>query len=343
MRQTHKEIPVRSSNLPTICKVPAFVLVFCALCAATASAQSGGASDPRQMPTVNSNERRPSPVARASETVCGGFIEPQVPGGEPQIVGAESERHHRTFAEGDFVFIDAGAQQGVKVGQEFDVTRPRGQFRSKFSHKGTLGVYVQEVGQLRVVRVRDRVSVAEVTNSCDDLLLGDLLRAAPSGASPATRSDGNLDRFAEPSGKQTGHIVLARDGREYLSRDEIVFVDLGAEDNLRVGDRLTVFRPEGHGTIVKYGDEVVPNSRRGFESDEFRGGGFSNEAQRVKDVDGPKSGRTVKTPSIKHNRPPVPRHVVGELVVLHVEGRTATAVVTRNLEEINTGDAVEVQ
>ena len=59
---------MRSSNLPTFCKVPAFVLVFCALCAATASAQSAGASNPRQMPPVNTKERRPAPVARASET-----------------------------------------------------------------------------------------------------------------------------------------------------------------------------------------------------------------------------------------------------------------------------------
>jgi hypothetical protein len=295
------------------------------------------------MPSVNSNERRPAPVARASETLCGGFIEQQVPVGQPQIVGAESESGHRMFAEGDLVFIDAGAQQGVKVGQEFEVTRPRGQFRSKFSHKGTLGVFVQQVGQLRVVRVRDRVSVAEVTNSCDDLLLGDLLQPMPSSAAPVTTADDNLDRFAEPSGKQTGHIVMARDGREYLSRDEVVFVDLGSEDNLRVGDRLTVFRPEGHGTLVNYGNEIAVNSRHDFQSNEFRGGGFSNQAQRVKDVNGPKSGKTVKTPSIKHHRPPVPRHVVGELVVTRVEGRTATAVVIRNREEINTGDAVEVQ
>jgi hypothetical protein len=336
---------VRSNPL-TIRKVIAFAFVFCALGVVPASAQTGGASKPQQpqRPTViNLNERQPAPVARTSESACGGFIEQQVPSGAPQIVGAEQERERRLFAEGDLVFMDAGAQQGVRVGQEFEVTRPRGQFRSKFSRKGSLGVYVQEVGQLRVVRVRDRVSVAEVTNSCSDLLLGDLLRPLPAHNTPAARAESNLDRFAEPTGKQTGHIVLARDGREMLSRDEVVFIDLGAEDNVRVGDYLTVFRPEGHGTIVKYGSEIAANSRRGFQSDELRGGGFSNQAQRVKDVDGPKSGSTVKTPSIKHKRPPVPRKVVGELVVLRVEGRTATAVITRVAQEIHTGDAVELQ
>jgi hypothetical protein len=63
----------------------------------------------------------------------------------------------------------------------------------------------------------------------------------------------------------------------------------------------------------------------------------------VSDVNGPKSGETVKTIKLKRSRPPVPRKVVGELVVLRVEGRTATAVVTRTAQEIHTGDAVEVQ
>jgi len=339
---------VRSSNPLTFCKVLAFVLLFCASGAAPASAQDGGGSpapqQPRRPAADNLNELRPVPVARRSEMVCGGFIEQQSPVGQPQIVGAEQERERRVFGQGDLVFIDAGAQQGVRVGQEFEVTRPRGQFRSKFSRKGgSLGVYTQEVGQLRVIRVRDHVSVAEVTSSCSTLLLGDTLRPVPPSASPAARADANLDRFAEPSGKQTGHIVLARDGREMLSRDQVVFIDLGAEDNVKVGDYLTVFRPKGHGTIVKTRGEITANARRGFESNEFRGGGFSNQSQRVKDVNGSKYGQTVKTVSIRHHRPPVPRLTVGEVVVLHVEGRTATAVITRVAQEVHTGDAVELQ
>jgi hypothetical protein len=85
------------------------------------------------------------------------------------------------------------------------------------------------------------------------------------------------------------------------------------------------------------------NYRPDFQSEKLAGGGFSIQSQRVKDVDGPRSGESVKTPSIKRNRPEVPRKVVGELVVTRVEGRTATAVVTRVAQEIHTGDAVEVQ
>lgn len=327
------------------CKMFALALIFCASGLFPASAQT---ADRRQMPQesreIVAPQRTAPASAHQSELICGGFITRSSPASSIEIVGAYDESERRMYAQGDLVYINAGAGQNVEVGQEFTVVRPRGQFRSEFSRKkGSLGVYTQEIGRLRVVRVRDGVSVAEVVGSCESVLSGDLLRPATRVVSPAASADHLLDRFAAPTGKQTGRIVLARDGREVLARDNVVFIDLGAEDDIEVGDRLTVFRPEGHGVIVKYGDEIAANARRGFESDEFRGGKFSNQAQRLSDVDGSIYGETVKTPDVKERRPPVPRKVVGELVVLHVEGRTAKAVVTRAVREIYTGDYVELQ
>ncbi|HEX8354316.1 MAG TPA: hypothetical protein VF611_15530 [Pyrinomonadaceae bacterium] len=324
------------------------LLLFCAFAPAPASGQTGGAPAgqrrEQQTTVIFPEARQPMPAARPSEAACGGFIEQTPQAAAGQIVGGEQESERRVFGEGDLLYVDAGAQGGVRVGQEFSVVRPRGRFDSKFTRKsGTLGVYTQEVGRLRVVRVRDRVSVARVTVACNHVLLGDQLRPSASRPVPQARAEVSLDRFAEPTGKQTGRIVLARDGREMVSRDQIVFIDLGGEDGVKAGDYLTVFRPEGHGTVVEYGEEIAANARRGFESDEFRGGKHSNQAQRVKDVDGSQYRPTVKTPEIKRSRPAVPRKVVGEIVVLHVEGRTATAVVTRVAQEIHTGDAVEVQ
>lgn len=326
------------------------LLIFCAFAQAAASGQttnsapSTGQPREQQSTVIFPEVRRPAPAARPSESDCGGFIEQAQQQAAGQIVGAEQEAVRGVFAEGDLVFVDLGTQGGARVGQEFSVVRPRGRFRSKFSRKsGSLGVYSQEVGRLRVERVRDRVSVARVMVACGDMLLGDLLRPVVSREVPSARPEVALDRFAEPTGKQTGRIVLARDGREIVSRDDVIFIDLGSEDGLKAGDYLTVFRPIGHGTFVEYDEEIAANARRGFESREFRGGQHSNQAKRVKDVDGSMYGPTVKTPEIKRSRPSVPRKVVGEVVVLRVEGRTATAVVTRVAQEIHTGDAVEVQ
>jgi hypothetical protein len=341
---------VPSSKHSPTCKVLFSVLVFCASGSIPASAQTTAGPSARQTPqqqhpSADAQAKRvPAPVARESESACAGFIEQTPPGDRFEIVGTEDETLNHLFAEGDYVFVNAGAQQGAQVGQEFSVVRPRGRFRSKFSTKrGSLGVFTQEIGRVRVVRVRDQVSVALVVASCDNILLGDLLRRVPPRALPAARADALLDHFAEPTGKQSGRIVLARDSRETVSLDQVVFIDLGAEDNVKSGDYLTVFRPVEKGIIVKQGNEIASNARRGFESDHKRGGEFSNQAQRLKDVDGNKYGQTVKTPELRERRPAVPRLVLGELVVMHVEGRTATALVTRVAREIHTGDHVEVQ
>ncbi len=339
---------MRSSKLSSNRKILVLVLIFCAFGSIPASAQTGPAPDvPQQTQRPSANfpvVRAPGIVARESETACAGFIEQVPPRDRFEIVGAEDEALNRLHAEGDYVFINAGAQQGAQVGQEFSVVRPRGQFRSKFSLKrGSLGVFTQEIGRVRVMRVKDNVSVALIVASCDNILLGDLLRRVPTDAAPASRAVTDLDRFAEPTGKQAGRIVLARDSRETVSVDQVVFIDLGTEDNLKPGDYLTVYRPVSKGPIVSSGNEIAANARRGFESNHKRGGDFSNQAQRVEDVDGSKYATTVKTPEIRRRRPIVPRRVLGELVILHVEGRTATAVVTRAVQEIHTGDYVEVQ
>lgn len=290
-----------------------------------------------------------TPLLAATETelTCGGYIEyaPNYNGFE--VVGGEQEQEKPAYSVNDIVFISAGAQQGVKVGQEFQVVRPRGQFTTKLTRKsGWLGVYTQEIGRLRVTVVKENVSVAVITSECNDLvLLGDLLRSVPYRVSPPVSETGDIDRFADPTGKQNGRIVLARDGREMLSRNQIVYIDLGTEDNLKEGDRLTVYRPTGTGDISRFREEeVTPSANYGFESERFRGGKFSIKAQRVQnpnknDIHGP----MVTTHKIERRRPAMPRKIVGEIIVLNVQARTATAVITRVAQEVHTGDFVEVK
>lgn len=301
----------------------------------------------QQRPTVALPQDAPaSTIARANELICGGFIEYAPGGNYLEIVGGEQEQEQRVYAEGDVIFIDAGRGQGPYIGQEFSVVRPRGQFTTRLTNKkGFLGVFTQEIGRVRVTEVKENVSVAIVSASCDTILNGDLLRSLPGRVSPPARAETAFDRFADPTGKQTGRIVLARDGRELVSRDQIVFIDLGAEDNVRAGDYLTIFRPAGTGNITRFrDDEIAVAASGGFESRRFRGGKFSNQAQRVRrpnqtGVYGP----VVTTPEVRSRRPPVPRKVVGEMVIINVQRRTATAVITRVAQEVHTGDYVEVQ
>lgn len=329
------------------------LLCACALANAVSAQTTGNQSSaaaPQPTPTVILPEEKTAvAVAGHTDLYCAGFIQYAPAPINPEIVGGEQEQEQRTYAEGDYVFINAGSQQGTQVGQEFAIVRPRGQMTSKFTRKkGWLGVYMQELGRLRVVSVKDRVSVALITNSCETVLLGDLLRQVNNRVAPVERAEVALDRFADPSGKQRGRIVLARDGRELLSRSEVVYIDLGVEDNVKAGDYFTIYRPSGTGNVTRVENEEIARSQSGgFESDRYHGGKFSIQSQRTKDYTSAPGiffrNEPVTTHEIKRRRPPVPRKVVGELVILNVQTRTATAIITRVAQEIHTGDFVELQ
>jgi len=97
-------------------------------------------------------------VAGDTDLYCAGYIQYVPAPINPEIVGGEEGQEQRSYTSGDYVYINAGSQQGVKVGDEFSIVRPRGQLTSKFTvKKGWLGVFMQELGNLRVVNVKDRV------------------------------------------------------------------------------------------------------------------------------------------------------------------------------------------
>jgi hypothetical protein len=278
-------------------------------------------------------------VAGDSTLYCAGYI------------GALEEQEQRTYADGDVVYLNAGSQQGIKEGQNFQIIRPRSTVKGVHKQKrGFLGIYIQEVGQLRVFKVNDNTSAARITFTCDPALLGDLLAPVPDRESPLLRADGNLDQFAEPSGKQIGRLMMARDSREMVTRNDIVYIDLGGEDKINRGDYLTIYRPLGTGNITRVdNEESARNRASGFQSDRFRGGGFSSLGSRAKDStafvnsEGRYRHRPITSKEVKDHRPLMPRKIVGEMVVINVEARTATAIITRAVGEVHTGDWVEIQ
>lgn len=298
---------------------------------------------PKQTPTVIiGQENKEMPVVSGNNLYCAGYISPSKVSQDFEIVGAENEQEQFVYSQGNFVYISAGADKGVKVGDMFAVIRPRARFRSQFSRKGNLGIFVQEVGAVEIVKVRRDVSVARVKTSCDNFLLGDLLQPVQQRVSPMFTQRPALDVFADYSGKISGRIVLARDGQEMLGREQIVYIDLGQEDNVKVGDYFTIFRPLGAGGLFTSDEDEISAARdRGYQSSEFKGGTFSNGAPR-KDGESA-TGSIVTTEEAKQNRPKGLRKVVGELLILNVKERTATAVIVRTAQEIHTGDMVELQ
>ena len=316
-----------------------------AVCLFTVSAEAQ--QRPRPVPTATpaliiNNGPRDLRVAERNNLYCAGYVQtsPVNPGSE--IVGAYNEQEQFVYSENDMMVVNAGGNKGVHVGDLMSVTRPRGTVRTRWTRKGELGFFVEELGVLEVTSVKPEVSIARVKTSCADMQLGDLVQPFQPRVAPLAVSRPALDLFGDPSGKANGRLFMARDAREMITREQIVYVDLGAEDSVQVGDYLTIYRPLGKGNPFENDEDYNTDGRiYGFQSDEYRGGKFSNHAARKT---GEKAqGHTITLEEAKKNRPAGLRKVVGEAVILNVKERTATAVITRTAQEIHTGDWVEVQ
>lgn len=289
------------------------------------------------------SEARQMPVATGNNLYCAGYVQKSPVNTTFKLIGAENEQELFNYSQNDFMYVNMGSGSGIKEGDLLSVTRPRGQVATRWTSKnGGLGFYVQEVGALEVVRVKSQFSVVRVKTSCDSFLLGDLVAPMVDRSEMMYAQRTPLDPWGDPSGKATGRIFLARDNQEMVGRDQIVYVDLGQEDNVKTGDYMTVFRPLGKGHLFISDEKETLSARdEGFHSDKFRGGKFSNQAPRKRGETA--RGRIETTESAKSDRPSDMRKIVGEAVVLNVKERTATVMITRTVQEIVTGDWVELQ
>lgn len=294
-------------------------------------------------------ESNNTPGFGRSTMQCAGYFRMPTLKGIPEIVGGEEEQERNIYATGDYVYLNSGSDGGVKEGQEFHIIRPRGDelhvFGQTAETRGSLGIFFQEVGELRVIRVKNNMSVAQITFACDGILLGDLLTGVPDRVSPVLKPEISFERFGEPSGKPVGRIIMSKDGHETVATGDTIYVDIGDEDRLVPGDTITIYRRLGTGHLNVKSYDLSQSSQRGFASEHYRGGGLSIQAARATDYkqSGLYRHPPIKASEIKDDRPRMPRKVIGEAVIINVQVKTATAVITNVRQEVHTGDYVEVR
>jgi hypothetical protein len=275
----------------------------------------------------------PPRVLTGGDLYCAGYIRATQPAALAKIIGAEEENRVARLGQSDVVYINIGRSQNIRPDMLFSITRPAGKFRSPYQRTGgkDLGYFVRELGVLRVMEVQGQTATARIIVSCDDVQLGDLLVAFQERRAPVTDVSEPLPRYQPTSGQQPGRIVLQREQREHIGPRDVVYIDLGTENGVKAGDKFTIFRHQpDDGNIFNFNDDdIVIRQSGGYESDKFKGGKFSNGH--------PHEARQ----KVKNTRTSIPPKIVGELVVIAVEGKAATAVVTRTTQEVHTGDRIE--
>ncbi len=278
----------------------------------------------------------PTKVATGNGLYCAGFINATPTPNKFQIVGAEQEDTRQQFGQGDIVYLNAGRSQGLEPEMLFAIVRPLGDFRSPFVHTSGqrhLGVYTRELGVLRVIAVQETTATARIVVSCEEMQFGDLLRAFEERRAPAENVSQPLPRYEPTSGQKAGRIVLQRDQKEMIAPRDVVYIDLGKDSGINVGDRFTIYRhyPDDAKTVRFNDDDITQRRSGGYQSETYKGGTFS--------IDHPRVARQ----EVKNARPQLPHKIVGELVVISVQGKSAAAIVTRTTQEVHPGDWIEAR
>jgi len=184
------------------------------------------------------------------DSVCG----PAKADAAPESLGTILSRSNRfehdnaLFAKDDQVAIDGGTLGGLTVGLNVVARRS---YRPSPDTRSPIGEHT--AGLLQIVRANERESLAVVIYACDEIMRGD--RLAPFTPEPL--------RAPEPAGAPTfdeaAQILFADSGQLLGAPRRFMVIDRGADQAIRAGQRLTLFRREARGDRkpIVVGDAVV--------------------------------------------------------------------------------------
>jgi hypothetical protein len=268
-----------------------------------------------------------SKVLSESDIYCTGVATDEPVPADTYLISGENSGYKNTFQQGDHVYINRGADQGVKVGDIFEVVRPVSdpmedkwfklqshewfKWQSKLIH--AMGTMYADIGQVRVIRVQPKISIAELKLTCDLMQRGDIVRPLTARPAPAYH-DANFDPFALPSGKKTAMIVTTKSYGQIAGVGAIVFVNLGSAMGVQVGDYFRVFRYQGTRIDMIYQVKNTAYKVYGYGS-----------------------------APVAYQWDSLPRQVLGEGLVLRTGPNSSTVLLTLAREEIYDGDYVELE
>jgi hypothetical protein len=251
---------------------------------------------------------------------CSGFVTDQKVPDDIYVVSGEQSNYRVTFGRGDYVYINRGATQGVREGDRYVAVRPvqdpNGVRWFKWQSKllKAMGTGYADIGQLRVVKVQPKVSVAQVTFSCGYMQRGDIVRPFAERQAPQFKEAGAFDHFAPVSGKPVAMVVAAKDFAQMVGTNDTVYVNLGTNQGVKVGDYFRFFRYQGTRA------ETAPTTA-GYQY-KLYGFGSAPQAYQWNDL---------------------PREILGEGIVLNASHNSATVLITYSTAEVYAGDYVEVE
>jgi hypothetical protein len=277
----------------------------------------GGSVQPASAQTSHRGQTLLTP----SDMYCAGFISTQlVPETSYVAAGWNSPDQSHYAGKTDFVYIYGAS--GFKAGDLLHIVRRVKDPNHYELYPGEKKA-IAEVGQpyfergyVRVLEVQKNVAITVPELSCGEMVTGDLAIPFAEREKPVLHPV-TLDRFTVPNGKPTGRIVMTNEFDSVIGSGQKVYLNIGEDKGLKVGDYLRATRTYPY----SYHDPID---------------GLSTLATYMEDT----QKAPPKLPKDKIGE--LPRRTLGDMVVLTVHHKSATAMIITALEDIHVGDGVEV-
>lgn len=280
-----------------------------------------GNQPPLDVRNAQHTETAVSNTPTNDDMYCSGFITTQkVPENRYVVAGQNSPDQARYAGASDRIFVWGASD--LKPGDRLQIMRhvhnPNLYERYVGEHKAVqqAGEPYFERGYVRVLDVQKNVAIAIPELSCGDMMPGDLAVPFVEREKP-TFHPVSLERYTPPNGKVTGRIVMANEFDSSVGSTQKVYLSIGEDKGLKVGDYLRATRTYDY----SYGDPET---------------GLSTKATDLEDT----MYHAPKPP--KDDLKGLPRLTLGDMIVLTVHPKSATAMIVTALEDIRVGDGVEL-
>jgi hypothetical protein len=265
----------------------------------------------------------------AADLNCAGFISKPI-GTHHQFVAGGLESPFTTrFANGEAVYLTGKYEAGEKYTIVRELVDPNRYelFAGQWSALKAAGQPYEELARVQVVDTRGKMAVAKVEYSCDTVLPGDYVVPFVEKPAAAFHAPMRFDRFAAAGGQLSGRIILAKDFDSELGTGRTVYVNVGANQGLKVGDFLRATRTY----TATANDSVDALSFKASTKEPTQAKatlvnpGFMDRG----------TGPVVHVSEMS-------RRAVGEIVVIGVTPGTATGLIVFSMEPVHVGDRVEL-
>jgi hypothetical protein len=265
-----------------------------------------------------------------SDMQCAGFVEKKPLPNVTYVVGGLDTPNTAQYAEGDLIFL---AGKGYELNKRYRLVRELRdpnryeEFDGQASMLRAMGQPYAELAVARVVDTRSKSAIAHIEFSCAPVVMGDLVSEYVDRPALPQHPPMHFDRFAPPNGKASGRIVMARDFDAELGTGRKVYMNLGSNQGVKVGDYFRAVRSYE----ADLHNPVDSLSFKASTAEDTQAKPPSIEQTMFNTTGGP----NIRVSSF-------PRRAVGEIVVLETTPTTSTGMIVFAMEDIHLGDGVEL-